>query len=57
MNKKGIDLLKIASYLGMGLSFIGTILSEYASSKQTDNTIRDQVNEAVKKAIEDSKIA
>lgn len=45
---KNINWLKIMSYFGMGLGFIGSILSDYANQEQTKLDIKEQVEAQVK---------
>ena len=55
--KNNINWLKIISFLGMGLSLAGSIVSDYASQKENNELIAEQVKEEVKKYFEDNQIA
>ena len=42
---KSVNWLKIASIIGMGLSFAGTLLSDYVGQKQIEVNIAEKVKE------------
>ena len=41
--KNSVSILKIMSCIGMGLGFLGTIISSIAESKQNEITIKEEV--------------
>lgn len=55
--KSSINWLKIISFLGMGLSLAGSIISDYASQKQNSEDIAEQVKEEVKKYFKEDYVA
>lgn len=45
---KNVNWLKIASFVGMGLGFIGTIISDYAATEQNKIDIKEEVQEQMR---------
>lgn len=42
-----MNIVKIASFLGMGLGFVGTIISSWSNQKAMDETVAKKVAEAL----------
>lgn len=55
--KDSVNWLKIASMAGMVLSFIGSLVSDYASKKQNSEEMEAKIKEEVKRYFEEDNIA